>query len=234
MVVLSTELHVRVWSRQAEELWGLRQEEAVGQHFLNLDIGLPTDRLRSLIRRTLADENGPQETTVRAVDRRGRSIDVRVLGSALRSTPTDVRGIILTMERIENAAELPAARPSRPTVRPPVTDYLENADRLRRRSDEILERINELHERARELAEHRRRRDVSGPGRGPRPCEACAPALPGGTRAVRALPRRGGGPAPARRRPARPARRRRAGPAAPRCGRGGPGGGRYCPDGRRG
>ena len=109
VVVLSTELHVRVWNRQAEELWGLRQEEAVGQHFLNLDIGLPTDLLRSLIRRTLADENGPQETTVRAVDRRGRSIDVRVLASALRSTPTDVRGIILTMERIENAAELPAA-----------------------------------------------------------------------------------------------------------------------------
>ena len=108
VVVLSTELHVRVWSRQAQELWGLRQEEAVGQHFFNLDIGLPTDLLRSLIRRTLADENGPQETTVRAVDRRGRSIDVRVLASALRSTPTDVRGIILTMERIENAAELPA------------------------------------------------------------------------------------------------------------------------------
>jgi two-component system CheB/CheR fusion protein len=109
VVVLSTELHVRVWSRQAQELWGLRQEEAVGQHFFNLDIGLPTDLLRSLIRRTLADESGPQETTVRAVDRRGRTIDVRVLGSALRSTPTDVRGIILTMERIENAAELPAA-----------------------------------------------------------------------------------------------------------------------------
>ncbi|HEX5813062.1 MAG TPA: PAS domain-containing protein, partial [Pseudonocardia sp.] len=108
VVVLSTELHVRVWSRQAQELWGLRQEETVGQHFFNLDIGLPTDLLRSLIRRTLADEDGPQETTLRAVDRRGRSIDVRVLASALRGAPGDVRGIILTMERIENGAEQPA------------------------------------------------------------------------------------------------------------------------------
>ena len=108
VVVLSTELHVRVWSRQAQELWGLRQEETVGQHFFNLDIGLPTDLLRSLIRRTLADEDGPQETTLGAVDRRGRSIDVRVLASALRGAPGDVRGIILTMERIENGAEQPA------------------------------------------------------------------------------------------------------------------------------
>ena len=51
VVVLNPELQVRVWNRQAEELWGLRPEEAVGQHFLNLDIGLPTDRLRPLIRR---------------------------------------------------------------------------------------------------------------------------------------------------------------------------------------
>ena len=101
VVVLNPELHVRVWNRQAQELWGLRPDEVVGQHFLNLDIGLPTDRLRSLIRHTLAGEDGPQETTVGAVDRRGRSIDVRVLGSALHGGH-DAAGIILTMERVED------------------------------------------------------------------------------------------------------------------------------------
>jgi two-component system CheB/CheR fusion protein len=101
VVVLNPELHVRVWNRQAQELWGLRPEEVVGQHFLNLDIGLPTDRLRSLIRRSLAGEDGAQETTVAAVDRRGRSIDVRVLGSALHGGSGDAAGIILTMERVD-------------------------------------------------------------------------------------------------------------------------------------
>jgi two-component system CheB/CheR fusion protein len=104
VVVLNTELQVRVWSRQAEELWGLRPEEAVGQHFLNLDIGLPTDRLRSLIRRTLADEDGSQEATVAAVNRRGRSIEVRVLGSGLKTATGEVTGVILTMEGVEGPA----------------------------------------------------------------------------------------------------------------------------------
>jgi two-component system, chemotaxis family, CheB/CheR fusion protein len=102
VVVLNSELQVRVWNRQAQELWGLRPEETVGQHFLNLDIGLPTDRLRSLIRRGLADEDGPQEATVDAVNRRGRHIEVRVLGSALRNGGGDVAGIILTMEDLES------------------------------------------------------------------------------------------------------------------------------------
>jgi two-component system, chemotaxis family, CheB/CheR fusion protein len=102
VVVLNTELHIRVWNRQAQELWGLRPEEAVGQHFLNLDIGLPTDRLRALIRRSLADEDGPQEATVDAVNRRGRRIDVRVIGSVLRTVTDEVGGIILTMEDVES------------------------------------------------------------------------------------------------------------------------------------
>jgi two-component system CheB/CheR fusion protein len=104
VVVLNTELQVRIWSRQAQELWGLRPEEAVGQHFLNLDIGLPTDRLRSLIRRTLADEDGSQEATVGAVNRRGRSIEVRVLGSGLKTAAGEVTGVILTMEGVEGPA----------------------------------------------------------------------------------------------------------------------------------
>jgi two-component system CheB/CheR fusion protein len=102
VVVLDDELHVRVWNQEAQELWGLRPEEAVGQHFLNLDIGLPTERLRSLIRETLTGENGPQEATVAAVNRRGRSIDVRVLGSALQSGADEAAGIILTMESLDD------------------------------------------------------------------------------------------------------------------------------------
>ena len=90
---------------------GCGREEAVGQHFLNLDIGLPIDRLRPLIRRTLADEDGSQEAIVDAVNRRGRTIEVRVLGSALRAITGEVAGIILTMEGVENSAERSPAAP---------------------------------------------------------------------------------------------------------------------------
>jgi two-component system, chemotaxis family, CheB/CheR fusion protein len=105
VVVLSPELHVRVWNRQAQELWGLRPEEAVTQHFLNLDIGLPTDRLRLLIKRILTSEGGPEGVTVPAVNRRGRHIDVRVLGSPLRGPDDAAEGVILTMEEVGGAGD---------------------------------------------------------------------------------------------------------------------------------
>jgi two-component system, chemotaxis family, CheB/CheR fusion protein len=102
VVVLDPDLHVQVWNQQAQELWGLRPEEAVGQHFLNLDIGLPTELLRPMIRQTLAETADAGELVVAAVNRRGRSIDVRVLASPLRSVDTTV-GVIMTMEDVVHA-----------------------------------------------------------------------------------------------------------------------------------
>ena len=103
VVVVDPDLHVQVWNQQAQELWGLRPEEAVGQHFLNLDIGLPTDLLRPMIRQTLAEPTETEELVVAAVNRRGRTIDVRVLASPLRSVETTV-GVIMTMEDVAPAA----------------------------------------------------------------------------------------------------------------------------------
>jgi two-component system CheB/CheR fusion protein len=99
VAVLDAEMRVLVWTRHAEDLWGLRQEETVGQHFLNLDIGLPTQELRPLIRRTLAGEIGPHETVLSAVNRRGRPILVRVAGSPLAGTDGNANGAILLMEQ---------------------------------------------------------------------------------------------------------------------------------------
>jgi two-component system, chemotaxis family, CheB/CheR fusion protein len=98
IVVLDPNLHVQVWNQQAQELWGLRPEETLGQHFLNLDIGLPTDHLRPIIRRTLSAEDPSAELTLSAVNRRGRVIDVRVLATPLREADSIV-GVILTMEK---------------------------------------------------------------------------------------------------------------------------------------
>ncbi|HEY0812641.1 MAG TPA: CheR family methyltransferase [Pseudonocardia sp.] len=102
VVVLDPDLHVQVWNRQAQELWGLRAEEAVGQHFLNLDIGLPTGHLRPMIRNVLSDGDQPAELSVAAVNRRGRTIDVRVGASALHDKEATV-GVIITMEGVDRA-----------------------------------------------------------------------------------------------------------------------------------
>jgi len=100
VVVLNHELHVQIWNHKAEDLWGLRTEEAVGQHMLNLDIGLPVERLRQLVRDCLSGESLDQasEIVVDAINRRGKSIQCRVTCTPLVGTQDNVEGVILVME----------------------------------------------------------------------------------------------------------------------------------------
>ena len=55
IVVVDAEMRVLAWNRGAEELWGLRPDEAPGQHLLNLDIGLPMAELQPAVRGALQD-----------------------------------------------------------------------------------------------------------------------------------------------------------------------------------
>jgi two-component system, chemotaxis family, CheB/CheR fusion protein len=98
VIVVNRELQVQVWNRRAEDLWGLRPAEAVGQHFLNLDIGLPVERLRPMVRQVLATGEDAQETQLAAVNRRGRNITIRVVCTALAGEPNSVSGAIILME----------------------------------------------------------------------------------------------------------------------------------------
>ncbi len=110
VTVLSPDLMVRVWNRRAEDLWGLRQDEVTGQHFFNLDIGLPAERLRSPIRQVLADEPAPAPVELQAIDRRGRSVAVRVSCSPLRRASQHPTGVILVMEQRGDPAREPTGR----------------------------------------------------------------------------------------------------------------------------
>jgi two-component system, chemotaxis family, CheB/CheR fusion protein len=98
VAVVNRDLKIQVWNRRAEDLWGLRPAEAVGEHLLNLDFGLPTGELRPLIRQVLAGNNGPQEIQVPAVNRRGRPIKVRVVCTPFAADHREVTGAILVME----------------------------------------------------------------------------------------------------------------------------------------
>ncbi|MFI5890091.1 CheR family methyltransferase [Actinoplanes sp. NPDC051513] len=100
IAVVDADLRVRVWNQEAENLWGVRSAEAVGQHLLNLDIGLPVDKMRPLMRSALGGDPDTGEQLLEAVNRRGRPVTVRVSCSPLTSAGGNA-GAILAMEAVE-------------------------------------------------------------------------------------------------------------------------------------
>jgi two-component system CheB/CheR fusion protein len=98
VAVVDRDLRVRVWNREAENLWGLRSGEAVQQHLLNLDIGLPVDQVRPLVRQALGGDSEGDEVHLEAVNRRGRPVTVRVACSPLAGPAGEPSGAIIVME----------------------------------------------------------------------------------------------------------------------------------------
>jgi two-component system CheB/CheR fusion protein len=97
VIVLDTQMEIRAWNRQAEELWGLRSDEVAGRHFLNLDIGFPVDKLRTQIRNCLAGRSERERGVHQAINRRGRPVDVVANISCLVGDG-EPRGVILMMD----------------------------------------------------------------------------------------------------------------------------------------
>jgi len=89
---------VQVWNERSEDLWGLRADEAVGQHALSLDIGLPMERLAAPLRGALAGDDGRAELELDATNRRGRPLRCRVVTMGL--PPRHARGAVLLVEEL--------------------------------------------------------------------------------------------------------------------------------------
>jgi len=99
VAVLDANQVVRVWNAQADDLWGVRQQEAVGQHVFGLDIGLPMERLRPALRVALAGDI-PEPIVLDATNRRGRAIQCKVSAVPLARDGQDIRGAIVLMEAV--------------------------------------------------------------------------------------------------------------------------------------
>jgi two-component system CheB/CheR fusion protein len=99
VVVMDRGLHVRVWSEKAQDFWGVRGDEVLGQSFLDLDIGLPVEELRQGLRETLADGR-EREQTLDGINRRGKPTRCRVRSAPYLSA-TGVDGLILLIEEAE-------------------------------------------------------------------------------------------------------------------------------------
>ena len=105
VVVLDRELRVMGWNGPAEDLWGLRRDEVRGQHFMNLDIGLPVQELRRVIRQCAGGDERRTETLLKAITRRGRAIQCRIVCSPLDDEDGTLRGTILIMDDAGGPAE---------------------------------------------------------------------------------------------------------------------------------
>ncbi|HEU4975961.1 MAG TPA: PAS domain-containing protein, partial [Baekduia sp.] len=97
VAVLDATQIIRMWNPQAEDLWGVRADEAEGRPLAALDSGLPTDAVRPAIRTALVAQE-PAEATVDATNRRGRRVRCVVRCLPLRGAGAEVAGVVLLMD----------------------------------------------------------------------------------------------------------------------------------------
>ena len=100
IAVLDRELVVVLWNTRSHDLWGVRDDEAVGKNFFSLDIGLPVDGLRAAISEVANGERPQLVQTLEATNRRGRPIQCRVSATPLSSYSSSGAGVLVVMEEL--------------------------------------------------------------------------------------------------------------------------------------
>jgi two-component system, chemotaxis family, CheB/CheR fusion protein len=100
VIVLTEDMRVRVWSPGAEDLWGLRPAEAESRDFLSLDIGLPATEIAPWLREILANEgNHTSSVDLSALNRRGKTVELRVAASPMWTEEGSISGLILVIDQ---------------------------------------------------------------------------------------------------------------------------------------
>jgi two-component system CheB/CheR fusion protein len=107
IAVLSPDMSVRLWNGQSQDLWGLRADEVKGQHFLNLDIGLPVGQLHQPIKDCLSGQSSGELRELDAVNRRGRPLRCQVCIYPLKGSTSAGAIILMQAEEAPQAAGTP-------------------------------------------------------------------------------------------------------------------------------
>ena len=97
VVVVDRNLLVTAWSTAAGELWGLREDEVIGRHVLDLDLGVQFYPLRDSIKQAFGGEES-EPMTLTGHDRRGRPIECTVSFAPLTGHDDEVHGAVLVMQ----------------------------------------------------------------------------------------------------------------------------------------
>ena len=103
VIVIDREQRVQIWNAESTEFWGVRSDEAQGQHLFGLDIGLPLDGVRTSLRRVLAGTDDRADVQLDALNRRGRRVRVNVTLLGLGLDPGEVTGAILLTAPVDGA-----------------------------------------------------------------------------------------------------------------------------------
>lgn len=103
VAVVDRDIRVIGWNLEAEGLWGLRADEVKGRHLLTLDIGLPLDGIRPLLKEALTHSAPHREVVIPAVTRRGKPVDCRVSCTPLSGPGETTTGVIVLMEPVPGA-----------------------------------------------------------------------------------------------------------------------------------
>ena len=103
VIVMNDDLHVELWNDVAADMWGLRQDEVKGKHFLGLDIGLPVQQLRQPLLALRHAPDSVSETMIQATNRRGRPVTVQVLCASVGGAAADGHGVIVLMQESEQS-----------------------------------------------------------------------------------------------------------------------------------
>jgi two-component system CheB/CheR fusion protein len=100
VVVVDTDFQVVTWNSRAEDLWGIRADEAQGASLFGLDFGLPLEPLRAVLKKQFAEpDSTPDVLRLEAVNRRGRTIQLQVTVSRLiQDDPAGQQGALISME----------------------------------------------------------------------------------------------------------------------------------------
>ncbi len=102
---LDSHLKVVLWSEGAVDLWGLRPEEAYGQPFHELDIGLPVAELETTARVVLEGTERDRVVELDATNRRGKPVHCRVTCTRVLDEADQIDGVLLLMEQVNEGHE---------------------------------------------------------------------------------------------------------------------------------
>ena len=109
VAVIDRDERVQIWNDRAEDLWGVRSDEAVEQPLLSLDIGLPIAQIGAGLHAVLGGESDRERAVIEAVNRRGQAIacttTILPLLGAGGVAPGTIRGAIVLMEDGAGSAE---------------------------------------------------------------------------------------------------------------------------------
>jgi two-component system CheB/CheR fusion protein len=100
VIVVDRQFNILIWNQASEKFWGLRAEEVQGQSLASLEIGLPVDQLGESIRNCLNGVNKQPNIIVKAMNRRGQTLDYQISFNVLIAIDQECLGVILFVEEI--------------------------------------------------------------------------------------------------------------------------------------